>query len=414
MALAIIAAGNMGLWFLFQWQLLQNLGAGSKTDALFAAMTLPQFFQMLVVPGVTNTLVPFFAGEKRSNANWQLWQIFSVMLLLSSLVALGLIFTAEFWVGLAFGGFSTDGFVLTLNLLPQACMAMVCIITSAVVTAFLNAFHKFLAVELVGLFVSATAVLGCVLISKGITAEIAVWFVFGRAFFQLMLLILLAGFNMDQPDDVMDWGGLFKKFGTTMLGTTVTKTDPLFDRYFTSQMSSGILSMYYMAQQAVNAVTFVFHKAIVAPRQPRFVELFKNNKAREQRSLLNVSILYIFAISLVGIAVFFVFGKQAIDVIVWDKSSLSGEKIYSLWAFSLAMSGSLVFGCIGSLLNAQFFAAGDMATPTKLMIVLFVASIILKFTLFGYLGAVGIALATSLFYLFYCLTMYGVWLVKAR
>lgn len=64
---------NVVMAVLFQWVLLIILGLGKDTDALFAALTLPQLFSTVIASALTQVLVPLLAGESEEDARRTAW-----------------------------------------------------------------------------------------------------------------------------------------------------------------------------------------------------------------------------------------------------------------------------------------------------------------------------------------------------
>lgn len=72
--------------------------------------------------------------------------------------------------------------------------------------------------------------------------------------------------------------------------------------------------------------------------------------------------------------------------------------IETLLALMVALSGVLVFGLTGAVLSSCYYARGDTVTPSIVAVAGFAGAIALKVIGFRLFGAIGLALANSLYF----------------
>src|SRR5882724_12032497 len=112
--LAILAGTNILVTLLFQWCVITQLGVGLQTDALFAAMAVPQLILLVVSSSLTHVLVPLLAVEDESTFQQNAWGFFLGIGALFSALAVILFLTAEYWVPWLVPGFSHAAQLLTV------------------------------------------------------------------------------------------------------------------------------------------------------------------------------------------------------------------------------------------------------------------------------------------------------------
>ena len=70
-----------------------------------------------------------------------------------------------------------------------------------------------------------------------------------------------------------------------------------------------------------------------------------------------------------------------------------------LWLLLMALAGQWIGGSVGAVTTVAYYARGDTLTPTRLGVITFTFYLPLKVWAFFTWGTVGLAVATSLFFL---------------
>lgn len=183
-----------------------------------------------------------------------------------------------------------------------------------------------------------------------------------------------------------------------MIGTAYYKTDPILDKYLLSSTSSGILSLYYLSQQLYSAGTFVINKAIATPMVPSVSEYYKNREFVKLKQLLKFNLIILSFITIFAVIVLLAAGLPVIKL-VGSIGRFTQENFETIWLIMIVMSGRFVFASIGTLLTVTFYAIGDTKTPTKYGMICYTIAIPLKIVFYYFYGFLGLAFATSMYYL---------------
>ncbi|WP_216369779.1 lipid II flippase MurJ [Ramlibacter montanisoli] len=183
-----------------------------------------------------------------------------------------------------------------------------------------------------------------------------------------------------------------------LLGTTYYKTDALVDRFLLSAAASGSLSLYYLAQQLYTAATEVMDKAIAAPLVPRLSTLHKQGDRAGFRRTYQRGVLVVSALSLAGLLLLGVAGEGLLDLVFGYKNFSAGD-VQALWWILIWLAGMFIGAIAGQVAATAFYALGDTSTPTWTSAVAYTVYIPCKVAAFSLYGVMGLAVATSLYYL---------------
>src|SRR5713226_2806290 len=185
LTLALLAGTNILVTLLFQWYLITHLGVGIETDALFAAMAVPQFILLVVSSSLTHVLVPLLSTEAESTFRQNAWGFFLGVSALFTILTLALFATATYWVPWLVPGFSREGQALTVSLTRIQLVSMIFMASVSVLWSVYHARQKFIWVELSALLSSLISLLLLIKV-------LAIYGVVGAA----MLIVLRTGLQV--------------------------------------------------------------------------------------------------------------------------------------------------------------------------------------------------------------------------
>lgn len=395
--LGTLSVANIGLAFLFQWYALTELGPGVATDALFAGMTIPQLVLAVVSGSLMHVLVPLLAGESEDSLRHDAWAFMALIGSLFGLLAVLLYVLAPWWVPLTVPGFDAAGQVLTVELTRIQLIGMVFTAINGVQWAAYHARQQFVWAEFTSILVSAIALLLLIWALPRYGVVAAAWISTLRMGLQTLLLAPGMGTpirpNLKSTAVQQAW----RRIKPLLLGTAYYKTDPLIDRFLLSTASSGSLSLYYLAQQIYGAVNQVINKSLVAPLVPRLSKLHKTGDMDGFRRAYYQKLLYVGVISVAGLTALGLLGQATLDLLI-GHGNVSADDVNKLWWIMLCLGGLFAGGAMGQISSSSFYAMGDTTTPTRLGIYSYTFYIPAKIALFYYSGVLGLALATSVFF----------------
>jgi putative peptidoglycan lipid II flippase len=396
--LGLLSVTNLGIAFLFQWYVFVVLGPGTETDALFAAMTVPQLLLAVITGSLVHVLVPLLSREKGETLRQDAWTFLVIVGALFAVLAVALIVSAEWWVPLTVPGFSSTSQALTIELTRIQLVGMLFAGINGVQWATYHARQQFLWAELAPLLSGACSLLVLVwaLPRFGITA--AAWITTLRMALQTLLLAPGTGSpirpDLRSPAVRQAW----PRIKPLLLGTAYYKTDPLVDRFLLSMAEAGTVSLYYLAQQIYSAGNQVLHKAVAAPLVPLLSKLHgAGDKGCFRRTYLH-RLWCVGAISLLAVGILVLLGDKFLVVFI-GHGNVSPGNVVELWWILIWLAGFFVGGAAGHISSASFYAVGDTSTPTRLGMYTYTFYAPAKFLLFFWCGVSGLAISASAFLL---------------
>lgn len=396
--LGTLSAANIGIAFLFQWYVLTQLGPGTETDALFAGMTLPQLVLAVISGSLMHVLVPLLAGEDEDRLRHDAWGFLILVGGLFGVLATVLYLTAPWWIPLTVPGFDAAAKALTIELTRIQLIGMVFAAVNGVQWAAYHAKQQFVWTEFTPILVSAFALLLLIWALPRYGVVAAAWISTLRMGLQTLLLAPGMGRPVWPDFKSPAISAAWQRIKPLLLGTAYYKTDPLVDRFLLSAAGSGSLSLYYLAQQIYGAVNQVINKAIAAPLVPLLSKLHKAGDAEGFQQAYRRKLMQVGAISLVSLLVLGLFG-QAMLVLLIGHGNVSADNVKELWWILIWLGGMFVGGLAGQICSNSFYACGDTITPTRMSMLSYTAYIPCKVASFYVWGLVGLATATSIYYM---------------
>lgn len=396
--LAVLAAANIGITFLFQWYVLTHFGAGVETDALFAGMTLPQLVLAVISGSLMHVLVPILAGENENQLRHDTWGFLVLVGGLFGLLAIILYMSAPWWAPNTVPGFSAEGQALTIELTRIQIIGMVFAALNGVQWAAYHARQQFVWAEFTPILSSVMGLLLLIWLLPTYGVVAAAWI--GTLRMGLQTVLLAPGMGKPVWPDLKSpaISAAWQRIKPLLLGTAYYKTDPLVDRLLLSTANSGSLSLYYLAQQIYGAATQVINKAIASPFVPLLSKLHKAGNMDELRRTYHRKMLQVGAISLIGLLILGLFGQAMLNLLI-GHGNVNANNIAELWWIMIWLGGMFVGSAVGQISSTSFYALGDTSTPTRVGIYSYTLYIPGKIVLFYSWGIMGLALATSIFLL---------------
>lgn len=396
--LGALSAVNIALTFLFQGYVLLRLGPGAETDALFAGMTIPQLVLAVISGSLMHVLVPLLAGESEERLRHDAWGFFTLVAGLFGSLALVLYAAAPWWVPLTVPGFNETAQLLTVELTRIQLIGMLFAAINGVQWAVYHARRQFLWAEFTPILAGALALLVLIWCLPRYGVIAAAWVGVLRMVVQTLLLAPGMGVpirpNLRGAAIQQAW----RRIRPLLLGTTYYKTDPVVDRFLLSTVSSGSLSLYYLAQQIYGAASQVLNKAIAAPLVPLLSTLHKGGDMVGFRRAAFRKLVQVGVICIATFIVFGLFGQLLLELLA-GYGAVSAANVSELWWLMLWLGGMFLGGAAGQISSASFYARGDTITPTRISMFTYTAYVPAKVAAFYVWGVTGLALATSTYYM---------------
>lgn len=398
LGIAVLAAVNMAATFLLQWYVLVFFGPGNETDALFAGLTVPNLVVMLTAAPVGNTLVPLLSQQMEGAPRRQVaWAVFAAITAVFGALTGALLLTVDLWAPALAPGFEGERRDLLLTTSRIQVVSVVFTAQYSVAWAMCQARRAFVAAE-VSLLLSLGLSFGALLwAAPRYGVEGVAWVNAGRAVAQTVLLLPAMGWmvrpDLKSPALLEAW----RRMWPLLLGGAYYKSDILVDRYLSSMAPAGGLSLFHLGRQLYAAAQGILSKALVGPIVPVLSGQAAKSEWPAFRALYRKRLGLVSALIVGGYAAYVVIGKLLLGLLI-GHGGVTAENLETLHAICLGLAGFLL-GAPGQILSSGFYALGDTRTPTIASVCGYTIGIGLKVGGFVYGGLVGLAVATSLYYL---------------
>lgn len=377
-------------------------GTGIENDAYQSAYSLFYVPVLLFSSCITATIVPLFVEEREkyslkhsNNFASNALNLFAV----AALVVSALMYAfCEPIVGLIYH-FDAQGVALTVKLTRIMLLGLVFNVASIVISSLLNAMERFMAAQLTGFPLSVAVILAVVAFAPRLGVEAVAWGVFAASVLQVVVLLpaLMGWFEYRPVLNLKDkrFHRLLKLAGPAVLSMGISEFNHMIDRSLASGLPTGSISaMSY----AYKLITFLLGVLMVPLTTIMFSRMSRQAAADNRDGVLSSLKNSIMLISLVALPVIAVGMSMSVDVV---------KMIYMRGNFTLESvnltAGVLLFYLIGVLgfgfrdfMNRTFHSLQDTKTPFRVACLVVALNIALNLILRRYMGARGLALATSI------------------
>jgi len=403
-----LSFGQLLLQFATQLILAKYFGAAGEMDAYVAALAPPTVIASILSGSLVYVLVPVFsdrlvAGGQRE-AQRVTAQIGVYLVIVSGMVAAVVGVAARPLAAWMCPGFSTPERDLTAQLLT---LLAVLIETNSLI-AFLNALHhchRNFALPAWAGVIGTLVTLAYVMLLQPVQGIHAV--AWGVALGSLAsAFVMIPRFIRDVKEFQLLRTRLepgtrqaLALLAPLVLGTLFWRLDPLLDRFLGSYLSQGSISHLGYAWRMATALMMIGTSGLSIVAFPAIAA----HAAGGRREALNTELAYAFRFLwfllvpvTAGIAVF----HQPVVRLLFERGKFTAADTQAVAVLMVIYLGVVVGGSVGDLLSRAFYSLHDMRTPVAISIIVFAIAAGLKLLFAGplNLGAPGLALATSLYY----------------
>lgn len=405
--LAFVAFIQLSVNILGQIIVLKQIGAGDISDAYIAAQSVPSVIASILIVAFQSVWLPAFVSISESRKEWLKLQGNAQLFLLIPSVAITIVLcvTQKLWISLLFPGFNINQLTLTAIMAPLFFIASALSCHSALYITALRSVNKYIVAELLPLLTTILFLVGMYFLIPIYGIIIAAYLALLRALVLTLSLHFLAGNPAYNFSVLTNRNQLIKQLTLICTGSSLFKTSPLVDRYWSSHSPSGGLTIYNLSQTAMGTLSSMFDRAICVPNASLVSKAVANKDFAKVKSLYRYSLTEITLISvLIEIVIYFLYPVYVYLLTHW--LGMTNGLATDMWLLCLLLIGYLQASAAGSIIVSAFYAMGDMKTPMKIGFLGFIVSILLKTVLFLLYGLKGMAIATSLYYMMNALVMF--------
>ena len=387
----------------------RTFGAGTTTDAFFAAFRLPNMLRELLGEGALSAaFIPVFTEsltKRGREAAWRLvWTVFTLLASLLVLLSLAGIVLAPALVRLIAPGFQALPSKLNLAILLARVMFPYILFVglAALLMAILNAMGHFATPALSPTMLNI-AMIGCALyLAPHLDPPIlslAIGVLLGGAG-QLLIQIPVAwrrgmgahrGLHLSDPSIRR----IARLMAPGVAGLAVTQLNVFIGTLLASFLGEGSISILYYAFRLIQFPIGIFGVAIATAAFPTMARQAANHSLEEVGSTAAYAlrlVLFVTLPSMVGLLVF----RVPIVQLLFERGAF--DRTVTLATADVLFFYALGLGAYVStrVLVPAFYSIQDTGTPVKIGAVAVLVNVLSSLLLMRPLGAGGLALATAL------------------
>lgn len=411
--LTMLTLGQMGLQFALQLVLAKWFGTASEMDAFVAASTLPLVVSGLLAGALASAFVPVYVQTREQSGETAAWSMAVQLVCWLSLATLLLwqlskLF-AEPWMRTLHPGFDDEQIGRTTVLFQTLSSLMVWNSLSGLARAWNHCHGRFALGGFAALLGNAVTV---GLAWRGgpsggmerIAQAVSIGAVITLALQMPWVGIFSRGWPVTKESQSAVQRCLWLML-PLVIGLVCNQLDPLLDRYLTSSSPGSVSQLGYASRLAAAVLTLsTSGLAVVAfPALARHAAERDDDKLRLEIAAA-LRFLALLLIPIVWALIFF--GSLLIrDLLQRGKFSAEDTRVVSS---TLAMlCGMIVGGSLGEIAAKVFYSRQNTRTPVIVGLIGFGIGVALKFVWVGPHGILGLAAATSVFYLLNAVVLLG-------
>ena len=378
-------------------------GTRWEMDTFLAAATIPTILFGVFNGALVSALVPTFSEYLAHHKEDEAWRLASTVLNLLAIVltacAVFGYFTARWYVPVIAHGFPAPQMSVAIRMTRWLMPSIVAVSLSGVLSAMLNAYHRFRATALVGVAVNVVTI-GAVLAFNQRLGIYAL--VIGTALgLTAQLLVQLPSFlaigkyrftiDLHHPGLRKIWALL----GPIIVGSAAGQIALFFDRFFASTLSPGYIAGMNYAVKLVNFPQQIFAAAIATVIFPLLAAQFARDNRRGVARSLVTGLRLVNFITIPSLCALIVLARPMVQTLFERGTFQAGATDLTASLLPYAAVGLLALAA-NVVLTRCCFACKETAWPVTISVVTVVLNVLLSLVWLPTLGARGLLLANSL------------------
>jgi putative peptidoglycan lipid II flippase len=377
-------------------------GTRWEMDTFLAAATVPTILFGVFNGALVSALVPTFSEYLAHRKEDEAWRLASTVLNLLAVVltacAIVGFFTARWYVPIIAHGFPAPQMGVAIRMTRWLMPSIVAVSLSGVLSAMLNAYHRFRATALVGVAVNLVTIATVLAFNRsfGIYA-----LVIGTALgLSAQLLVQLPSFlSIKKYRFTMDLHhpGLKKIWmllGPIMVGSAAGQLALFFDRFFASTLSPGYIAGMNYAVKLVNFPQQIFAAAIATVIFPLLAAQFARDNRRGVARSLVTGLRLVNFITIPAVCALIVLARPMVQTLFERGTFQGGATDLTAGLLPYAAVGLLALAA-NVVLTRCCFACKETVWPVTISVGTVVVNVLLSLVWLPTLAARGLLLANS-------------------
>ena len=378
-------------------------GTRWEMDTFLAAATIPTILFGVFNGALVSALVPVFSEYLTHRKEDEAWRLASTVLnVLAIVLTVGAIvgyFTAQWYVPLIAHGFPGPQMGVAIRMTRWLMPSIVAVSLSGVLSAMLNAYHRFRSTALIGIAVN-TVTIGCVLLfNHGISIYALVLGttlgLIAQMLVQLPSFLRIGKYRLIIDLEHPGLKKIWMLLGPIIVGSAAGQLALFFDRFFASTLAPGYIAGMNYATKLVNFPQQIFAAAIATVIFPLLAAQFAQDNRRGVARSLVTGLRLVNFITIPAVCALIVLAHPIVQTL-FERGTFQAS------ATDLT-AGLLPFAAIGLIALASnvvltrcCFACKETAWPVTISVITVIVNVLLSLTWLPTLGASGLLLANSL------------------
>ena len=382
------------------------LGANMLSDAFLFAYRLPNLFRRIFAEGAVNSvLIPMFINQQKENEHRAVeffWSVFLIFLLLTSILSI-FIFIFKFdVVSVLAPGFiyNKDQFIFAGQLLTITFPFLIFVTLSAILSSILNINGKFFLPSFLSVILNTCMILAIFLFKSNAHFALA-WSLIVAGAIQLSLLFInLKSLNLIWKlsingiiSNIQNLKIFLKRFSLSVFGSGIVQLNIFISMIFASLVGEGTISHLYYADRIIDLPFALIAVAISITLLPYLSKNILNEE--KNADAFNQTIIFCLIFSIPSVVGLYYLSFDIVNILFGRGEFLSSDVLVTsniLIVYSLSLPGYM----FAKICNQVFFSNERVDLPVFASIPTFLLNLILCFFLYQSLGAIGLAIASTI------------------
>ncbi|MFY9664809.1 MAG: murein biosynthesis integral membrane protein MurJ [Candidatus Cybelea sp.] len=380
-------------------------GTSWEMDTFLAAATIPTILFGVFNGALVSALVPTFSeylAHRKEDEAWRLAStVLNVLAILLTTFALIGFFTARWYVPLIAHGFKAPQMGVAIRMTRWLMPSIVAVSLSGVLSAMLNAYHRFRATALIGVAVNVVTI-ACVVLLTHNKANLGIYaLVLGTTLGLIaQMLVQLPSFlsigkyrliiDLHHPGLPKIWVLL----GPIMVGSAAGQLALFFDRFFASTLAPGYIAGMNYATKLVNFPQQIFAAAIATVIFPLLAAQFARENRRGVARSVVTGLRLVNFITIPSVCALIVLSHPMVQALFERGTFQASATDLTSGLLPYAAFG-LVALAANVVLTRCCFACRETLWPVTISIVTVIVNVLLSLVWLPSLGARGLLLANS-------------------
>jgi len=377
-------------------------GTRWEMDTFLAAATIPTILFGVFNGALVSALVPTFSEYLAHRKEDEAWRLGSTVLNLLAIVltacAIVGYFTARWYVPVIAHGFPAPQMSVAVRMTRWLMPSIVAVSLSGVLSAMLNAYHRFRATAMVGVAVNIVTIATVLVFNHqlgiyalvvgtalGLTAQLLVQLPSFLAIGKYRFII-----DLRHPGLRTIWALL----GPIIVGSAAGQLALFFDRFFASTLSPGYIAGMNYAVKLVNFPQQIFAAAIATVIFPLLAAQFARDNRRGVARSLVTGLRLVNFITIPSVCALIVLAKPMIQTLFERGTFQAGATDLTASLLPFAAAGLLALAA-NVVLTRCCFACKETAWPVTISVGAVIVNVLLSLVWLPTLGARGLLLANS-------------------